>query len=611
MAKVDVSPATVTSLKVAFTEAMAAQSAIDDGSIVNAVSLVDVSKGPVPMATSQFAYVCGTQTLTLSFDQPLPAATYELHLNDKLQLNGGLLTDTDGNPLRGGSSGLVLQLPELAAAETLQAGGTTIDVGSYSVPSLADWNGDGLVDLIVGEKTAGDEGKIRVYLNTVSNTAPVYGTYFYAQSGGADLAVSAAGCMGVFPRVFDWNQDGRKDLVLGMPDGTVKVAFNENSNSEPHFGVPQPVKVGQPGSKIDIDVGKRATLAIVDWNNDQRYDLVLGDLDGNVRVLLNKANSGPADFRSETMALNAAAGLGVPDGRASVAVADLNGDGRKDLVVGNTKGQLFFYPNIGTDAEPRFDGYVAIQADGAAVDLAGDPRSRPFVGDANGDGRLDVFVGAQDGLVRLFTALTAPKETDGPQNNEGEPGETYTHTFRVVPPWQSPTHKNDVDGDGRITVLDVLALVNHLTANGPQELPVPPVPPNAPPPYLDCNGDGNVSTLDVLQVVIDLGTFGPRALAEGEGEGEGTWPVYVGGSPSSEAEGEAPSQSSLAKTDSHPEQEPQPLPEPQPQQANHDEHDDNPPTPTLEDVTTDASDLEEALSEIASSLGQSGLSMGM
>lgn len=570
---------------------MNVQGAIENGTINEAISLADVSDGLVPLDANQFTY--DSQTLTLSFATPLAPGTYEL------RLNGKLLTNVAGKELRGGSGGLVFQLPEYAAAQTLQAGGTNIDVGTYSVPSLTDWNGDGRIDLIVGEKTETNEGKVRVYLNTESNTAPEYDTYFYAQSGGADLVVSAAGCMGVFPRMFDWNEDGRKDLVLGLPNGDVQVALNENTNTNPEFSTPVAVQVGQPGNKVNVNVGARATLDIVDWNNDGRYDLVLGDFDGNVRVLFNDADSGPADFRNEELVLDAAADKGVPDGRASVAVADLNGDGRKDLVVGNTKGQLFFYPNIGTDAEPRFDGYVAIQADGAAVDLAGDPRSRPFVGDANGDGRLDVFVGAQDGLVRLFTALTDPKETDGPDNNEGEPGETYTHTFRVVSPWQCPHHKNDVDGDGRITVLDVLALVNHLTTNGAHELSEAPAPPNAPPPYLDCNGDGNVSTLDVLQVVIDLGTFGPRALAEGEGEGEGTWPVHVGGSPSSEAEGEAPSQSSLAKADSHPEQEPQPLPEPQPQQADRDGSEFQ---VTADGIATDESDLEQALSEIASSL---------
>jgi len=285
---------------------------------------------------------------------------------------------------------------------TVQAGGADIHVASYSVPSLADWNSDGLTDLIVGEKTATLEGKIRVYLNSGTNAAPAYGPFSYAQTAVGDLSVPGAGCLGVFPRVFDWNQDGMKDLVMGLADGTVQVALNEHNDTEPIFASPFPVQVGQPGAKGNVDVGVRTTLAIVDWNNDERYDLAMGDFEGNVRVLLNEADSGPADFRTEVIVLDATVGQGVPTGRASISVVDLDGDGRKDLVVGNTEGQVLHYADVGVDAAPQFAGYEAIKANGIEIDLPDHPRSRPFMGDFNNDGTADLLVGAKDGLVRLY-----------------------------------------------------------------------------------------------------------------------------------------------------------------------------------------------------------------
>jgi len=540
VATVDVSTG---SIRVTFSEAVDVESAIGDGSINSAVSLVDVAGGPVSLAANQFVYDEIAWKLTISPDNPLPVGTYDL------RLDGSAVKDLAGNPLLGGGSGLLFNLPTFGSATAVQAGGADIQVANYSVPSLADWNGDGLTDLIVGEKTADSLGKVRVYLNSGTNAAPLYGSFSYAQTETGDLAVNAGGCMGLFSRTFDWDQDGRKDLVLGLADGTVQVALNQNTDSDPRFATPVPIQVGQPGAKNDVDVGFRATLDIVDWNNDGRYDLVLGDLDGNVRVLTNEADSGAPDFRNQAVVLDVAAGLGVPSGRSSVAVADLNGDGRKDLVVGNTEGQLLFYPNTASDAAPQFAFSQRIESDGTEVDLSGTPRSRPSVGDFNNDGTSDILVGAADGLVRLYAGSSGSGSGTGTNMIDGAPGGVYIHVFRVetldnVVPWQSPVHPHDVNNDGFITPLDALIVINYLNANGSQQLPVPPVAPDEPPPFLDCTGDGNVTPLDALHVINDLNSSGPRSVANSPG-GEG------GGAHSSEAsgEGEAASVPSLAKDD--------------------------------------------------------------
>jgi hypothetical protein len=84
---------------------------------------------------------------------------------------------------------------------------------------------------------------------------------------------------------------------------------------------------------------------------------------------------------------------------------DLDADGKKDLLTGDTEGRLLFYANVGTDTAPSFSGYQFVESDSVDIDLAGTPRSRPFVCDWTGDGILDVLVGAGDGLVRLYQGL--------------------------------------------------------------------------------------------------------------------------------------------------------------------------------------------------------------
>jgi hypothetical protein len=80
-------------------------------------------------------------------------------------------------------------------------------------------------------------------------------------------------------------------------------------------------------------------------------------------------------------------------------------------------------------------------------------------------------------------------------------------------PYTNPTNKYDVTGDGFVSPIDVLQIVNYINAGFPSR---PPLPPTAVPPYLDVNGDGFINALDVLEVVDEIN----RNLNGGRG-GEG------------------------------------------------------------------------------------------
>ena len=77
--------------------------------------------------------------------------------------------------------------------QLVQAGGSAIDVPGYSVPAYVDWDGDVLMDLVVGQGPDASVGKVRVYLNVGSPLDPQFSTFFYAQSEGADLTVPGSG----------------------------------------------------------------------------------------------------------------------------------------------------------------------------------------------------------------------------------------------------------------------------------------------------------------------------------------------------------------------------------------------------------------------------------
>ena len=307
----------------------------------------------------------------------------------------------------------------LGPEEIVQAAGIDIDVGTYSVPSFVDWDNDLLKDLVIG----GGDGKVRVYLNIGTESNPQFSSYFYAQSNGSDLYCPPSGCMGCFPRVFYWDGDAKKDLLVGQADGTVKIFLNIGTDESPTFDAGTLLTVS---GGAYLDVGDRATPCVVDWDNDYKTDLVVGGLDGKIHLYINCGCGSviPPTFNTSPTGgvpvQEGASDLVVPSLRSSPVVLDVDGDGKKDLLLGNTNGELLFYRNGGTDAAPAFSGHTRIESNGIPIDLPGTPRSRPSVCYWTGDGHfgptdayLDVLIGVYDGKVHLYQGKHETGDIDG------------------------------------------------------------------------------------------------------------------------------------------------------------------------------------------------------
>ena len=365
----------------------------------------------------------------------------------------------------------------LGPEEVIGSGGTDIVVPGYSVPSFEDWNNDHLKDLVVGEGGGGAPGKIRVYLNRGTESDPCFPDYFYAQSDGQDLTVPPLGCMGCFPRVVYWDEDSRKDLLVGQGDGTVLIFLNVADDNEPAFGLGTHITVGENPPEY-LDVGDRATPVLVDWNNDGKMDIVSGGLDSLIHVYINCGCGGaipPRFYASRaygTFAVSNGHDLEVPGLRSSPVIMDLDGDGLKDVLSGNTDGQILFYLNVGSDSLPIFSSYSPVQSNGKAIDLPGSLRSRPFVCYWTGDGHFgpkdgywDLLVGYGDGKIRLYRGV--PKRGD--LNLDGLiDGEDFALLARAidkpVPPQGSPA---DLNGDGVVDIQDLRIFVDlWLAENG-------------------------------------------------------------------------------------------------------------------------------------------------
>jgi hypothetical protein len=81
---------------------------------------------------------------------------------------------------------------ELQPGVRLKAGDQVIDDknGGHFVPTVADWNGDGKKDLIIG-MFAGDPGNVRLYLNVGTDAEPKFDKFTCMEADGKPILLSA------------------------------------------------------------------------------------------------------------------------------------------------------------------------------------------------------------------------------------------------------------------------------------------------------------------------------------------------------------------------------------------------------------------------------------
>jgi len=130
-------------------------------------------------------------------------------------------------------------------------------------------------------------------------------------------------------------------------------------------------------------------------------DLIVGDISGHVSVYLNEGTKEHYAFGKPVQLKANGKPIQVPNGDAGPCIADWDGDGLLDLIVGCGDGSVMFYRNIGTAKEPKLDegqvlippGHIEYDIEKMSKTPTRGVRAKVCVVDYNGDGLPDLLVG--------------------------------------------------------------------------------------------------------------------------------------------------------------------------------------------------------------------------
>lgn len=149
----------------------------------------------------------------------------------------------------------------------------------YSKIHMADWNDDGLKDLLIGHND-----RIVMYKNIGTKSAPRFEAPKEIE-GGFPSRPS--------PYVVDWDGDGKRDLLVGSERAEVCFYRNTGTNAKPHLVKENNLELKGLGSIA----GYRWRIDVTDWNNDGKKDILIGNFystknrgknGGNVWLFLGK-----------------------------------------------------------------------------------------------------------------------------------------------------------------------------------------------------------------------------------------------------------------------------------------------------------------------------------
>lgn len=272
-----------------------------------------------------------------------------------------------------------------------------IDVGESATPVLFDSDGDGLPDIVIGNRnrTVTDSTYVTtlsLYRNTGTISSPAF-TFVTNDFAGLQSYLLKGQ---IFPSFGDMDNDADMDMILGNDDGRLIYFMNTaGPGVTPVFAAPSYYF-------MNIDVGQASTPQLIDLNRDGLLDLVIGGKNGLIKYFQNSGTQSVPFF--STPATNDTLGgvivqsFNSPDGYSVPFVFSQGNDYR--MLVSNMSGDINLYGNI----DGNLNGSFAL-LDTVLKTIGGSRYGYNLSvsgGDLNGDSLLDMAIGMYGGGMQIY-----------------------------------------------------------------------------------------------------------------------------------------------------------------------------------------------------------------
>ncbi|GAB3284736.1 hypothetical protein GCM10027347_61800 [Larkinella harenae] len=297
--------------------------------------------------------------------------------------------------------------------------------GSLVVPDLADWDGDGDIDLVFGNSL----GHIQWFENRGTNTNPKFGTPVTLKAGGYPIHIQPGYNQNIqgpgearwgyaCPTVFDWNNDGLTDILTGDSRSKFNLYINEGKQNQPRLAPEHPLFL----DGLDLYGTWRVKPGVGKLGGRNAYIILDSDDEFHLYWQLDSYNvtDGGKLMIGDSIPIRANFRRGGETGRSKITIVDWDQDGIKDLLVGtprystipepkkgmpyrlpNNGAAVLFLRNAGTETRPVYEYPVAIRFKGKRINL-GQHACSPTAGFIGPGHSLNLLVGDETGRFYFY-----------------------------------------------------------------------------------------------------------------------------------------------------------------------------------------------------------------